>query len=143
MARSSGFVWASIKRGCLPVNATQITMLFEWLLEWFLASEKRVKKPPQIAENPLYCLYFLMDCEIKKQSVSFRKTSSRETAVTMDLALALDPENESVRVAILAKQFALGLQEVADEVRTSPVNDDASSWMKTGSRLKPKRAIAP
>jgi hypothetical protein len=105
-------------------------MLFEWLLEWFLASEKSVKKPPQIAENPLYCLYFLMDCEIKKQSVSFRKTSSRETAVTMDLALALDPENESVRVAILAKQFALGLQEVADEVRTSPVNDDASSWMK-------------
>lgn len=87
-----------------------------------------------------------MDCEIKKQSVSFRKTSSRETAVTMGLALALDPENESVRVAILAKQFALGLQEVADEVTTSHVNDDASSWMKTGlrnSRSKPKRAIAP
>jgi hypothetical protein len=74
-----------------------------------------------------------MDCEIKKQSVSFRKTSSRETAVTMGLALALDPENESVRVAILAKQFALGLQEVADEVRTSPVNDDAPPAMKTGS----------
>jgi hypothetical protein len=37
----------------MHVNATQITMLFEWLLEWILAAQKRVKKPPQIAENPL------------------------------------------------------------------------------------------
>jgi hypothetical protein len=142
MARSCGFVWASIKHGCMHVDATQITMLFEW----FLASEKRLKKPPKIAENPLCCLCFLIDYDIKKQGVSFRKKLPRETAVMMDLALALDPENESVRVATLAKQFALDLYEVADDVTTFPVNDDASSWMKTGlrnSRSKPKRNIAP
>jgi len=48
-----------------------------------------------------------------------------QTAMTMGLALAP------------------GLQEVAVEVTTSSVNGDASSSMKTGSRSKPKGAIAP
>lgn len=85
-----------------------------------------------------------------------------DPALLTELALALDAENESLRAtiaslkglifgarsermaAILAEQLALDLQDLADDVTPSPVNDDAPSSPTTGSRgsrSKPKRNI--
>jgi transposase len=86
----------------------------------------------------------------------------RDPALLMELAIALDAENETLRAtiaslkglifgarsermaAILAEQLALDLQDLADDVTPSPANDDAPSSTQTGSRnsrSKQKRNI--
>jgi hypothetical protein len=110
MARCSGFLWVPIKHRRMRVNATQITMLLERLL----AAQKRVKKHRQ---NRVKCLILLVLFDglwHKKRQRFVPKDLTREVAMTMGLALALDAENEGIRATIMAEQFALDLQEVAN-----------------------------